>query len=101
MITKSLRLNLKLVYQLIQRMMIWPSKCRPLKSASTGANRSVGGTIWPFRTLDFSFATSPTPEPVVHVQNGKDVAPLNWNSHDGYPGIGNGCGAGRKAFGRP
>jgi hypothetical protein len=31
----------------------------------------------------------------------KDVASLNWNSHDGYPGIGNGCGIGRKAFGRP
>src|SRR5437762_8378466 len=36
MITKSLRLNLKLVYQLTQRMMIWPSKCRPLNSASIG-----------------------------------------------------------------
>src|SRR5438045_3302532 len=36
MITKSLRLNLKLVYQLTQRMMICPSKCRPLNSASIG-----------------------------------------------------------------
>ena len=36
MITKSLKLNLKLVYQLTHRMMICPSKCRPLNSASTG-----------------------------------------------------------------
>src|SRR6516225_5390700 len=36
MITKSLRLNLKLVYQLTHRTMICPSKCRPLNSASTG-----------------------------------------------------------------
>ena len=36
MITKSLRLNLKLVYQLTQRTMICPSKCRPLNTASTG-----------------------------------------------------------------
>src|SRR5215831_14150394 len=41
MITKSLRLNLKLAYQLTQRMMICPSKCRPLNSASTGTNRSI------------------------------------------------------------
>src|SRR5215467_10434155 len=36
MITKSLKLNLKLVYQLTHRTMICPSKCRPLNSASTG-----------------------------------------------------------------
>src|SRR5262249_25847078 len=36
MITKSLKLNLKLVYQLTHRMMICPSKCRPLNNASTG-----------------------------------------------------------------
>jgi len=33
--------------------------------------------------------------------NRKVVASLNWNSHDGYSGVGNGCGAGRKAFGCP
>src|SRR5215831_11181631 len=31
MMTRSLRLNLKLAYQLTQRMLICPSKCRPLK----------------------------------------------------------------------
>src|SRR5215472_7190423 len=36
MITRSLKLSLKLVYQLTHKMMICPSKCRPLKSASTG-----------------------------------------------------------------
>src|ERR1700730_11945842 len=41
MITKSLRLNLKLVYQLTHRMMICPSKCRPLNSASTGTNGCI------------------------------------------------------------
>src|SRR5229473_7973176 len=41
MITKSLRLNLKLVYQQTQRMMICPSKCRPLKRASTGTKRCI------------------------------------------------------------
>src|SRR5215471_10025974 len=35
------RLNLKLAYQLTQRMMICPSKCRPLNSASTGKNRCI------------------------------------------------------------
>src|SRR5215469_6659607 len=33
MITRSLKLSLKLVYQLTHRMMICPSKCRLLKSA--------------------------------------------------------------------
>src|SRR5215831_5195051 len=41
MMTRSLRLNLKLAYQLTQRMMICPSKCRPLNSASTGKNRCI------------------------------------------------------------
>src|ERR1700680_417789 len=41
MITKSLRLTLKLVYQLAQRMIICPSKCRPLNSDSTGTNRCI------------------------------------------------------------
>jgi hypothetical protein len=41
MITKSLRLNLKLVYQRTHRMMTCPSKCRPLNSASTGMNRCI------------------------------------------------------------
>src|ERR1700733_13005394 len=41
MITKSLKLNLKLVYQLTQRMLICPSKCRPLNSASTGTNGCI------------------------------------------------------------
>ena len=41
MITKSLRLSLKLVYQLTQRMIICPSKCRPLNSASTGTNDCI------------------------------------------------------------
>jgi hypothetical protein len=36
MITKSLKLNLKLVYQLTHRMMICPSKCRLSNSASIG-----------------------------------------------------------------
>src|SRR5260370_21491379 len=45
MITKSLKLNLKLVYQLTQRMMICPSKCRPLNSASTGTNRCNSAII--------------------------------------------------------
>jgi hypothetical protein len=40
-ITKSLRLNLKLVYQLTHRMMICPSKCRPYNSASTGTNGCI------------------------------------------------------------
>ena len=35
--TKSLKLNLKLVYQLTHKMMICPSKCLPLNNASTGA----------------------------------------------------------------
>ena len=38
MITKSLKLSLKLAYQLTQRMMICQSKCRPLNSASTETN---------------------------------------------------------------
>jgi len=41
MITRSLKLNLKLLYQLTQRMMIWPSKCRPLNSLSTETNRRI------------------------------------------------------------
>src|SRR6516165_10244982 len=41
MMTKSLKLNLKLVYQLTHRMMICPSKCRPLNNASTRANRCI------------------------------------------------------------
>jgi hypothetical protein len=41
MMTKSLKLNLKLVYQLTHRMMICPSKCRPLNNASIGTNRSI------------------------------------------------------------
>src|SRR6516165_3798352 len=41
MMTKSLKLNLKLVYQLTHRMMICPSKCRPLNNASTGTNRCI------------------------------------------------------------
>src|SRR6266851_7022511 len=41
MITKSLRLSLKLVYQLTQRMMICPSKCRPLNSTSTGTDGCI------------------------------------------------------------
>src|SRR5215467_14885835 len=36
MITRSLKLSLKLAYQLTHRMMTCPSKCRPLNSASTG-----------------------------------------------------------------
>src|SRR5215470_10862908 len=38
MITRSLKLNLKLVYQLTQRMMICLSKCRPVNGASTETN---------------------------------------------------------------
>jgi hypothetical protein len=41
MMTKSLKLNLKLAYQLTQRMMICPSKCRPLNRTSLGTNRSI------------------------------------------------------------
>src|SRR6516162_2029500 len=41
MITRSLKLNLKLVYQLTQRMMICLSKCRPLNNASTETNRRI------------------------------------------------------------
>jgi hypothetical protein len=41
MVTRSLRLNLKLVYQLTHRMMICPSKCRLLNSASTGTNGCI------------------------------------------------------------
>jgi cyclase len=41
MMTKSLKLNLNLVYQLTHRMMICPSKCRPLNNASTGTNRCI------------------------------------------------------------
>src|SRR6516225_6996358 len=41
MMTKSLKLNLKLVYQLTHSMMICPSKCRPLNNASTGTNRCI------------------------------------------------------------
>src|ERR1700693_762548 len=41
MVTKSLRLSLKLVHQLTQRMMICPSKCRPLNSTSTETNRCI------------------------------------------------------------
>ena len=41
MITKSIKLNLKLVYQVTHRMMICPSKCRPLNSTSTGTNGCI------------------------------------------------------------
>src|SRR6516225_5339103 len=41
MMTKSLKLNLKLVYQLTHRRMICPSKWRPLNNASTGTNRCI------------------------------------------------------------
>src|SRR5215471_19146692 len=41
MITRSLKLNLKLVYQLTQRMMICLSKCHPLNNASTKTNRRI------------------------------------------------------------
>jgi hypothetical protein len=55
MITRSLKLNLKLVYQLTQRTMICLSKCRPLNNASTETNR---------RTLLSSFiAERFAPEP--------------------------------------
>src|SRR5437763_4012085 len=56
MITKSLRLNLKLVYQLTQRMMIWPSKCRPLNSASIGPK----GRILPSSAIGSVYTRTPS-----------------------------------------
>jgi hypothetical protein len=41
MITRSLKLNFKLVYQLTQRTMICLSKCRPLNNASTETNPRI------------------------------------------------------------
>ena len=41
MITKSLKLNLKLVYQATHRMMICPSKCLPFNRTSTGTNGCI------------------------------------------------------------
>jgi hypothetical protein len=38
---ESLKLSLKLVYQLTQRMMIWLSKWRPTNSASSETNRRI------------------------------------------------------------
>ena len=58
MITKSLRLNLKLVYQLTHRMMICPSKCRPLNSA------------WPGKTKRGKNYAKP-PEPLEAVKTGQ------------------------------
>src|SRR5262249_671385 len=52
----SLKLNLNRVYQLTHRMMICPSKCRPLNNASIGTNRCILSSS-PDRTL---FAPEPS-----------------------------------------
>jgi hypothetical protein len=41
MIARSLKLSLKLVYHLTQRMMVCLSKNRPLNNASTETNRRI------------------------------------------------------------
>jgi hypothetical protein len=69
MMTKSLQLNLKLVYQLTHRMMICPSKCRPLNNASTRANRCILSSS-PDRAL---FA----PEPAIAQEPSSPGASLN------------------------
>src|SRR5713101_8131562 len=44
MITRSRRLSLKLVYQATHKMMICPSKCRPLNRSSIGTNRCISSS---------------------------------------------------------
>src|SRR5882672_1347676 len=44
MITKSRRLSLKLVYQATHKMVICPSKCRPLNRSSIGTNRCISSS---------------------------------------------------------
>jgi hypothetical protein len=68
MMTKSLKLNLKLVYQLTHRMMICPSKCRPLNSVSTGLKGCILSAS-PDRDL---FA----PEPGGVLRLGSTIAPF-------------------------
>src|SRR5437899_786757 len=44
MITRSLKLSLKLVYQLTHKTMICRSKCRPLNRSSIGTNRCISSS---------------------------------------------------------
>ena len=50
---------------------------------------------------DSGIARTETTVPIFVPMHRQDVAPLHWSFQDGYPGIGNGRGAGREAFGRP
>src|SRR5579863_8541798 len=45
MTTRARRLSLKLVYQVTHKMMICPSKCRPLNTSSIGKNRCISSII--------------------------------------------------------
>src|ERR1700693_5004089 len=47
MITRSRRLRLKLVYQATHKMMLCPSKCRPLNRSSIGTNRCICSSSLP------------------------------------------------------